>query len=317
MDNKRANDITLLNNQIIILDAWNNWKKNTEDNYDARIKKVEEKIASSSEDLSSAKKAYDALDYGRSLVGLILIILCAILYIVPMFLVFAKPYAPYCAMATVLFVIPYFFWVRKGKTTFLANILYWLTNGLVFGGVLYYLSIRDGQPNLYYALFENPRFEQINRYFWYLTLGSIFILVVSMIVRKIHYNSLRTKLSRLIFECEQNISDGNEEIQNITIERDQLLSSKEKEYFGKYPIALPSYSIQDVQKLLQYMINHRADTIKEAINLKKNDEALQNIQDDVKALRKMQEKTNEDLYAMKKEQEEKEITQEEKEDLVY
>ena len=44
MDNKRANDITLLNNQIIILDAWNNWKENTTANYDARIKKVEDKI---------------------------------------------------------------------------------------------------------------------------------------------------------------------------------------------------------------------------------------------------------------------------------
>ena len=65
------------------------------------------------------------------------------------------------------------------------------------------------------------------------------------------------------------------------------------------------------------MINHRADTIKEAINLKKQDETLQNIQDDVKALRTMQEKTNEQIEAMKKEKEEKAIEEDEKEDLVY
>ena len=65
------------------------------------------------------------------------------------------------------------------------------------------------------------------------------------------------------------------------------------------------------------MINHRADTIKEAINLNKQDETLQNIQNDVRALRTMQEKTNEQIEEMKKEKEKQEIVEEEKEDLVY
>ena len=317
MDTKRANDITLLNNQIIILEAWNNWKQKTNDNYDARIQDFKNKAQSQAKEVESLKRTIDTLDYGRSLGALILIILCAVLYIVPSFVELFKPYAPYCAMATVLFIIPYIFWARGPKKTFIAHLLYWLTNGLLFGGTLYFVSIKDGQPNLYYALFHNARFDQINHIFWYLTLGSIVILVISMIIRRIHLNRVKNKLNKLLFECEGNVDEANEMVASLSNEKEQLITNKEKEYFSKYPLALPNYSIQDVKVLLKYMINHRADTIKEAINLKKQDETLQNIQDDVKALRTMQEKTNEQIEAMKKEKEEKVIEEDEKEDLVY
>ena len=317
MDTKRANDITLLNNQIIILDAWNNWKQKTNDNYDARIKDFNEKIEEKSKEVEQLKKTIDTLDYGRSLGALILIILCAVLYIVPSFIEFAKPYAAYCAMATMLFVIPYIFWLRGAKKTFIAHLLYWLTNGLLFGATLYIVSIKDGQPNLYYALFANPRFDQINHIFWYLSLGSIIILTASMIIRKIHLERVKAKLNRLLFEYEGEVSENKDLVANLISERGQLLANKEREYFSKYPLALPNYSIQDVKKLLYYMINHRADTIKEAINLNKQDETLQNIQNDVRALRTMQEKTNEQIEEMKKEKEKQEIVEEEKEDLVY
>ena len=317
MDSKRANDITLLNNQIIILDAWNNWKKRTNDNYEERIGKLKTKVDNQTEEAESLKKGIDTLDYGRSLGALILIILCAAFYIVPYFVDQIKRFAPYFAMATVLFVIPYILWARGSKKSVLAHLLYWVSNGLLLGGSLYFISIKDGQPNLYYALFENPRFWEISRYFWYLSLGSIVILVISMIVRKIHYSNMKSRLNKELFECEGSISETNEQIQNLIVERDQLIYNKEKEYFGKYPIALPSYSIPEVQKLLQYMINHRADSIKEAINLNKQDEALGNIQEDVKALRMMQEKTNEEINEMKKAKEKTEEVKEEKEDLVY
>ena len=317
MDTKRANDITLLNNQIIILDAWNNWKQKTNDNYDARIKDFNSKIEDKTKEVEHLKRTLDTLDYGRSLGALILIILCAILYIVPSFIEFTKPYAPYCAVATVLFIIPYIFWARGTKKTFIAHLLYWITNGLFFGATLYVVSIKDGQPNLYYALFHNDKFDQINHIFWYLTLGSIVILILSMIIRKIHLERVKGKLNKLLFEYEGEITENTEIVNGLINEREELLLNKEKEYFGKYPLALPNYSIQEVKKLLYYMINHRADTIKEAINLNKQDEALQNIQDDVRALRTMQEKTNEQIEEMKKQQEQQEVVEEEKEDLVY
>ena len=320
MNTKRANDITLLNNQIIILDAWNTWKCKTTENYDARINEANKNLEEKRNEAASLKKTIATLDFGRSLGALILIIICAACYIVPYFVDVIKPFSDYIALGTVILVIPYIFWARGTKKTFIAHLLYWLTNGLVFGGVLYFLSIRDGQPNLYYALFENPRFDQIIRMFWYLSLGAIVILVVSMIVRKIHYNNVSSKLNKLLFETNEDIIACEEEVNSLILERDQTLYNKEKEYFGKYPLVLPGYSISDVQKLLQYMINHRADTIKEAINLCKQDDALSNIQNDVKALRMMQEKTNEDLEKMRKEQEEKEkqqMVEEEKEDLVY
>ena len=118
-----------------------------------------------------------------------------------------------------------------------------------------------------------------------------------------------------MFECNENVAASEEEVQNLISEKNQTLYNKEKEYFGKYPLVLPEYSIPEVQKLLQYMINHRADTIKEAINLNKQDEALENIQSDVKALREMQQKTSEDLEEMRKKQTPE--VEEKKEDLIY
>lgn len=317
MNSKRANDITLLNNQIIILDAWNNWKKNTTDNYDARINSANEKLENQKNEATSLKKTIATIDFGRSLGALILIIICAACYIVPYFVDAIKPYSAYIALSTIILVIPYIFFARGTKKTVIAHLLYWLNNGLIFGGVLYFLSIRDGQSNLYYALFENPRFEEINRLFWYLSLGSILILTITMIIRKVHYHRVINKLNKLLFETNEDIANGEEEVNRLITERDQTLYNKEKEYFAKYPLVLPGYSISDVQKLLKYMINHRADTIKEAINLCKQDDALSNIQEDVKALRMMQEKTNEDIEQMRKEKEIKEEVIEEKEDLVY
>ena len=312
MDSKRINDITLLNNQIIILDAWNKWKVNTEANYEARINNIKEKIAAQEAEATSLKRAEDSLDYGRSLGALILVILCAIFYIVPMFVDPIKQYAPYFAMATVLFVIPYVMWIRGSKKTFIAHLLYWISNGLFLGGTLYFLSIRDGQPNIYYALFHNPRFEQISRLFTYISLGSIVLLLATMIIRKILLSKAKARINRALYDCESTIKDETEQVQNLTNEKEELLVNKEKEYFDKYPIALPNYPIKDIQILLQYMVNHRADTIKEAINLMKQEEALHNIQDDVKVLRQVQDKTTEEINAMKKEKENKE-----KEGLVY
>ena len=316
MDTKRANDITLLNNQIIILDAWDNWKQKTNENYNARIEDLKAKAEEQKKEAEDLKKTIDTFEYGKSIGVLILIILCAFLYIAPAFIELIKPYAPYYAIGTVLFVIPYIFWARGPRKAFIAHLLYWLTNGLLFAATLYFLSAKDGELNIYKALFQNPKFDQVNRIFWYLTLGSIVILIISMIIRKIHLDRVKTKLNRLLFECEGEIAESTEMIDSLVKERDQLIESKEKEYFGKYPLALPNYSIQDVKRLLYYMINHRADTIKEAINLNKQDETLQNIKDDVRALRTMQEKTNEQIEEMKKDKEKQE-TVEEKEDLVY
>lgn len=315
MNTKRANDITLLNNQIIILDAWNNWKKNTNENFDARIKEATDKVENQKEEATNIKKTIDTLAYGKSLGVLFLIILCAACYIVPMFVEMIKPYAAYIAMGTVALIVPYIIWAIRPKRAFIAHLLYWLTNGVAFGGVLYFLSFREGQPNLYYALFENPHFEQINRYFWYVTLGAIVLLLLSMLIRRIHFNRVVGKLNKALFECNENVAASEEEVQNLISEKNQTLYNKEKEYFGKYPLVLPEYSIPEVQKLLQYMINHRADTIKEAINLNKQDEALENIQSDVKALREMQQKTSEDLEEMRKKQTVE--VEEKKEDLIY
>lgn len=315
MNTQRANDITLLNNQIIILDAWNNWKKKTIDNFDARISEANDRVNEQKEEAEKLKKTVETLDFGRSLGALILIIVSAICYIAPYFIDFIKPYASFISIGTAALVIPYIFWAIGAKKTFIAHLLYWLTNGVVFGGVLYFLSYRSGQPNIYYALFENPYFNQINRLFWYLTTGAIVLLIISMIIRKIHYHRVVGKLNKMLFEANEKISESEEEIKALVVEKEQTLYSKEKEYFGKYPLVLPNYSIPEIQRLLQYMINHRADTIKEALNLHKQDEALDNIKSDVKALRMMQEKTNEDLEEMKKEKEAQE--QEEKEALVY
>lgn len=317
MDSKRVNDITLLNNQIIILDAWNTWKQKTEETYANRINDAQEKANAQAEETARIKRAVNMLDYGRSLGVLIMIIVCAALYIAPYFIDLIKPYAPYCAVGTSLLLIPYIFWCRGTRKSILAHLLFWLTNGIPYMALMYFLSRKDGQPNLYYALFENPKFEQINRYYWYLTIGSIVILAISMIIRKIHYVNVKNKLNKAQFEAEADESEANDRIKELEIERDQLLLNKEKEYFSKYPLVLPNYSIADVKKLLQYMINHRADSIKEAINLSTNDDALQSIQNDVKALRVMQEKTNEEIENMKKVQEEPQEEEEEKEDLVY
>lgn len=318
MDENRSNDITLLNNQIIILDAWNKWKKKTNDNYQNRIDAKSESVEEQKVNLENYKKTLATLDYGRSLGALIMIIVCAVFYMVPSFIEFTKPYAPYASMATVLLVIPYFFWLRGSKKTIISNLLFWLSNGLILGVVLYVLSRKDGQPNLYYALFDNARFETVNRYFSFLALGSIVVLIASMIIRKIKYNTTKAKINKLIFECESSISEDNEAIQTLHEEREHLLVNKEKEYFSKYPLVLPEYTIPEVQRLLMYMINHRADTIKEAINLKKQEETLQNIKDDVKALRDIQQRTSDEILEIRNSNKKEETeVKEEKEDPIY